>query len=73
MKRVSAFLCLFALLIHSPLFAQPAGEAAAESAQKGQNNEWQSWVFAGGSAVTATAALIVVALNSGSGPASQAH
>jgi hypothetical protein len=45
--------------------AEPTGQAAMVATKSGQNN-WQNWVFVGGSLVAAGIAVLVISLDSGS-------
>jgi ribose/xylose/arabinose/galactoside ABC-type transport system permease subunit len=72
MKRCVVILFSVTLLSGSGFSAQPAGGAASSATNSGKKNEWQNWVFAGGSLLAATAGLIAIALT-GSGQVSHLH
>lgn len=55
-----AFLCIF-----PHLFGQATGATAVNTVQAAESNGWQNWAFTACSAVTATAAVIIVALDNG--------
>jgi hypothetical protein len=46
--------------------AEPTGQAAMVATKSGQENNWQNWVFVGGSLVAAGIAVLVISLDSGS-------
>jgi hypothetical protein len=66
MKKV-----LFLLAVCSSLFAQEPGSGSTKSAQSASSNDWVDWVFAGSAAITITAGVLAVSLNTGE--SAQAH
>lgn len=55
-----------ALLFSATLYAEPTAPAAVDASDTAKTSNWQNWVFAGSAALTVTAGILLVSLNTGS-------